>query len=283
MLNQFKTVILLAALSGLLLLIGNLVGGASGLTVALILAIIMNVGSYFFSHKLVLAMYRAKEAPKSQYPDLHRSVEEAAKSANIPKPKVYIVPSENPNAFATGPNYKNSVVAVTQGIMKLLSKEELKGVIAHEVAHIKNRDMLISTIAATIATVITYVAHMAQFASLFGGMGRDDNKGGNIIGLLFLAILAPIAAMLIQLAISRSREYIADETGAKLIKSPISLANALLKLDSHGKDAPMRLGDTSTNHMWIVHPFRGSSSFVNLFMTHPPIPERVKKLKELKI
>ena len=284
MFNQFKTVILLAALSGLLLLIGSLIGGASGLTVALILALIMNVGSYFFSHKLVLMMYRAKEAPKSEFPDLHKSVEEAAKAANIPKPKVYIVPSENPNAFATGPNYKNSVVAVTQGIMKLLSKEELKGVIAHEVAHIKNRDMLISTIAATIATVITYVAHMAQFAALFGGMGRDDNeKGGNIIGLLFLAILAPIAAMLIQLAISRSREYIADETGAKLIRNPSSLANALLKLDSHGKNTPMKLGDTSTNHMWIVNPFRGGQSFVNLFMTHPPISERVKKLKELKL
>jgi len=284
MFNQFKTVILLAALSGLLLLIGNILGGATGLTVALIIAVIMNVGSYLFSHKIVLAMYRAKEAPKSQYKDLHESVEEAAKAANIPKPKVYIVPSENPNAFATGPNYKNSVVAVTQGIMKLLSKEELKGVIAHEVAHIKNRDMLISTIAATIATVITYVAHMAQFAALFGGMGRDDNeKGGNIIGLLFLAILAPIAAMLIQLAISRSREYIADETGAKLIRNPSSLANALLKLDSHGKNTPMKLGDTSTNHMWIVNPFRGGQSFVNLFMTHPPISERVKKLKELKL
>jgi len=144
--------------------------------------------------------------------------------------------------------------------------------------------MLISTIAATIATVITYVAHMAQFAALFGGMGRDDNeKGGNIIGLLFLAILAPIAAMLIQLAISRSREYIADETGAKLIRNPSSLANALLKLDSHGKNTPMKLGDTSTNHMWIVNPFRGGQSFVNLFMTHPPISERVKKLKELKL
>src|SRR3990167_1151111 len=192
MFNQFKTVILLGALSGLLLLIGQLVGGASGLTVALVLAIIMNVGSYFFSHKLVLAMYRAKEAPKSQFPDLHHSVEEAAKAAGIPKPKVYIVPSENPNAFATGPNYKNSVVAVTQGILNLLSKEELKGVIAHEVAHIKNRDMLISTIAATIASVISYIAFMARWGAMFGGGGNRENQGNNIIGLIALGILAPI-------------------------------------------------------------------------------------------
>ncbi|MBS3153210.1 zinc metalloprotease HtpX [Candidatus Woesearchaeota archaeon] len=282
MFNQFKTVILLGALSGLLLLIGQLVGGASGLTVALVLAIIMNVGSYFFSHKLVLAMYRAKEAPKSQFPDLHHSVEEAAKAAGIPKPKVYIVPSENPNAFATGPNYKNSVVAVTQGILNLLSKEELKGVIAHEISHIKNRDMLISTIAATIASVISYIAFMARFAALFGGM-KGDKEGQNIFELLALAIIAPLVAMLIQLAISRSREYIADETGAKLIKNPSSLANALLKLESQGKHNPMRLGSNSTNHMMIVNPFRGKQAFVSLFMTHPPISERVKRLKELKI
>ncbi|MBS3155678.1 zinc metalloprotease HtpX [Candidatus Woesearchaeota archaeon] len=285
MFNQFKTVILLAALSGLLLLIGNILGGAAGLTVALIIAVIMNVGSYLFSHKIVLAMYRAKEAPKSQYPKLHEIVEEVAKEAKVPKPKIYIIPSENPNAFCTGPNPKKAVLGYTQGILKLLSNEELKGVTAHEIAHDKNRDMLISTIAATIATVITYVAHMAQFAALFGGSGRDDNeRGGNIIGLLFLAILAPIAAMLIQLAISRSREYIADETGAKLIKNGEPLARALEKLENYGKNNPMLLGNNPTNNLFIVNPFRGAGrAFGGLFMTHPPISERVKKLKELKI
>src|SRR3989338_5872042 len=282
MFNQFKTVILLAALSGLLLLIGNILGGATGLTVALIIAVIMNVGSYLFSHKIVLAMYRAKEAPKSQYKDLHESVEEAAKAAGIPKPKVYIVPSENPNAFATGPNYKNSVVAVTQGILKLLSKEELKGVLAHEIAHIKNRDMLISTIAATMAMVISYIAYMAKFAAIFGG-GRDDERG-NILEIIILAIIAPIAAMLIQMAISRSREFIADESGARIVRNGEPLASALLKLESNNKSHPLRLGTDSTNHMMIVNPFRGTGrAFVNLFSTHPAVNVRVEKLRGLKL
>ena len=240
----------------------------------------MNFGAYFFSHKIVLFMYKAKEAPKSKYPNLHEMVEEIAKEAKIPKPKVYIVPSENPNAFATGPGYKNSIVAVTEGIMGLLSKEELKGVIAHEIAHVKNRDMLISTIAATMATVIVYIANIAQFAAIFGG--RDDEEGGSIISFLLMAILAPIAAMLIQLAISRSREYIADETGAKLIKNSKPLASALLKLESDGKNHPLKMGSTSTNHMWIVHPFRGQGgAFMKLFMTHPTTDERIKRLNAL--
>ncbi|MEK6856605.1 MAG: zinc metalloprotease HtpX, partial [Nanoarchaeota archaeon] len=251
--NQIKTVLFLGILSGILLMIGRLIGGAQGLAVALVFAILINVGSYFFSHKLILLMYKAKEISKNDNPALHEMIEEICKEANIPKPKLYLVPTEAPNAFATGPNYKKSVVAVTNGILNLLSKDELRGVLAHEIAHIKNRDMLISTIAATIASVITYLAHMAQFAAMFGGGARDDNEGGtNIFGLLFLAILAPIAAMLIQLAISRSREYIADETGAKLIKKSEPLARALEKLEAGAKHNPLSLGTESTNNLFIV-------------------------------
>jgi len=281
MMNQIKTVLLLGVLSGIVLVIGKLLGGNIGLTIALVFAIIMNFSAYFFSHKIVLFMYKAKEAPKSKYPHLHELVEEIAEEAKIPKPKVYIVPSESPNAFATGPGYKNSIIAVTEGIIGLLSKEELKGVLAHEIAHVKNRDMLISTIAATMAAVIAYIANIAQFAAIFGG--RDEEEGGNIIGFLLMAILAPIAAMLIQLAISRSREYIADETGAKLIKNSKPLASALLKLESGGKNHPLKMGSTSTNHMWVVHPFRGQGGvFLNLFMTHPPISSRVERLNKMK-
>ena len=283
--NQIKTVLFLGVLSGLLLLIGRLIGGTQGLAVALVFAILINVGSYFFSHKLILLMYKAKEVSKNDNPGLHEMVEEISREASIPKPKIYIVPTDAPNAFATGPNYKKSVVAVTKGILNLLSKEELKGVLAHEIAHIKNRDMLISTIAATIASVITYLAHMAQFAAMFGGGNRDDNQGGgNIIGLLFLAILAPIAAMLIQLAISRSREYIADERGARLIKKAEPLARALEKLESGAKHHPLMLGTESTNNLFIVNPLRGrGQSFLQLFLTHPPTSKRIERLKSLNI
>jgi len=240
----------------------------------------MNFGMLFFSHKLVLWMYKAKEAPKARYPALHTMVEEIAKTAGIPKPKVYIVPSDAPNAFATGPNYKNSIVACTQGILDLLSKDELKGVLAHELAHIKNRDMLISTIAATIASIISYAAFMARFAAF-----TDDERGNNsIIGLILIGILAPIAAMLIQMAISRAREYIADETGARFIRNPLPLANALAKLESESKRKPLRLGTESTNHLFIVNPFRGTGrAFVNLFTTHPPMDLRIKRLREMKL
>ena len=280
--NQIKTVLLLGALTGILLVIGSLIGGRSGLTVAFIFAILMNIGSLFFSHKLVLLMYRAKEAKKEDYAELHNIVEEVAYAANIPKPKVYIVPSENPNAFATGPSYKRSVVAVTQGILKLLSKDELKGVIAHEVAHIKNRDMLISSIAATIAAVISYVAFMARWGAMFGGGGNRENQGNNIIGLIALGILAPIAATVIQLAISRSREYIADATGAKLVMNGESLAKALEKLHEDNKRHPLMFGTDATNHLMIISPFRGAGrAFVNLFSTHPDYKERCKRLRAL--
>ena len=279
MFNQFKTALLLGILTGILLVIGGLVAGQAGLTVALVFAVLMNVGSFLFSHKIVLAMYRAKEVKKSENPELHKMVEELAKEAGLPKPKIYLVPSDNPNAFATGPSYKKGIVAVTKGILDLLSKEELKGVLAHELAHIKNRDMLISTIAATIASVISYIAFMARFAAIFGGM-RGDNERNNVVELLVLAILAPITAMLIQLAISRSREFLADERGAGFMKAGQPLASALLKLESHGKTHPMKLGADATNHLFIVNPFRGTGrAFVNLFMTHPPIPKRVEKLR----
>ena len=283
--NQLKTVLFLGILSGILLIIGRVIGGMQGLTIALAFAVLMNIFSYFFSHKLILLMYRAKEVSKKENHELHEMVEEICKEANIPKPKIYIVPTDSPNAFAAGPNPKKSIVAVTQGILKLLSKEELKGVLAHEVAHVKNRDILIATIAATMASVITYIAHMAQFAAMFGGAGRDeDNRGGNIFGLLLLAILAPIAAMLIQLAISRSREFIADEIGARLIKKSEPLAKALEKLESSAKSHPLKFGSDSTNHMFIVNPFRGAGkSFITLFMTHPATTDRCKKLRSLNI
>jgi heat shock protein HtpX len=279
--NQIKTILLLGTLTGILLVIGQLIGGTSGLTIAFIFAIVMNIGSYFYSHKLVLKIYKAKEIKKSDNPEIHEMIQEIANNANIPKPKIYLIPSENPNAFATGPNYKKSVVAVTSGILRLLSKEELKGVLAHEIAHIKNRDMLISTIAATIAAVISYVAFMARFAAIFGGMSRDDNSGG-FIELLALAIIAPITAMIIQLAISRSREYIADETGARLLHNPIPLANALEKLEQGAKDHPMRMGGQHTAHMFITNPFR-KMHFAKIFSTHPPMKERIKRLKNLQI
>jgi len=281
--NQLKTVLFLGILSGILLVIGQLIGGAQGLTIALIFAVLMNVGSYFFSHKLILLMYRAKEVSKKDNPALHEMIEEICKEADIPKPKIYIVPTDAPNAFACGPSPKKAVVAVTQGILHLLSKEELKGVLAHEIAHVKNRDILIATIAATIASVISYVAFMARFGAMMG-TGRDDDGRSNIIGLLILAIVAPLAATLIQLAISRSREFIADETGARLIKKAEPLAKALEKLEAGAKHSALKLGTDSTNHMFIVNPFRGKGrSFINLFSTHPDVLSRVKRLRALQL
>ena len=281
--NQLKTVLFLGILTGILLVIGMLIGGTSGLTIALIFALLINVGSYFFSHKLILAIYKAKEVPKSDNPELHHMIEEICEKANIPKPRIYLVPTDNPNAFAAGPNPKKAVVAVTRGILLLLSKDELKGVLAHEIAHIKNRDILIATIAATVASVITYLAYMAQFAAMFGGMGRDEEGGNNIIGLLLLAVLAPIAATLIQLAISRSREFIADESGAKYLQNSKPLADALEKLENQNKSHPLALGGQSTNSMFIVNPFRGKGeSFIHLFLTHPPSSKRIERLRSLK-
>lgn len=276
--NQFKTAILLATLTAILLAAGRLLAGSSGLAIAAIIAVAMNFFSYWFSDKIVLAMYRAKQAKESEYQELYKVVKEVTSLANMPMPKIYIINSEAPNAFATGRNPKNAAVACTRGILRLLSKDELKGVIAHEVSHIKNRDILVATIAATIAGIISYLAFFARFAAIFGG--RDREGGGNIFSLLILAILTPIIAMIIQLAISRSREYLADETGARIIKNPIALANALAKLEHGAKTNPMGIGNEATASLFIVNPFRGRA-FINLFSTHPPMDARIKRLKDM--
>lgn len=280
--NQFKTVLLLGSLTAVLLFVGMMLGGASGLTFAFIFVLLMNLGSYFYSDKIVLFIYRAKETDKKSNPKLFTMVEEIAKTAGIPMPKVYIIPSEQSNAFATGRNPEHAAVAFTKGILSLLSDEELKGVIAHEISHIKNRDILISTIAATIAGVISYVAMMARWAAIFGGIGgRDSDAGENILEFLVLAILAPILAVLIQLAISRSREYLADETGAAILKKSTGLASALKRLEEDANSHPMRLGNYSTAHMFITNPFSGKA-LMNLFSTHPSIEKRVARLKQMK-
>lgn len=270
--NQFKTFLLLLVLTAIVMFIGSRFG-MSGLIIAFVLVLAMNFVSYFFSDKIVLAMYRAKPAPKNH--KIHSIVEKLAQEAKIPKPKVYIIPSKIQNAFATGRNPTNAAVAVTQGLMESLNDKELSGVLAHELSHIKNRDILISTIAATMAGVIMFIANIARFAVFFGG---DDRDGGNIISLLLLAILAPIAALLIQMAISRSREYLADESGARLLKDGEPLASALLKLE---KGPKIRGRIETTAHLFIVNPL-SAHGIANLFSTHPPIEERVKKLRALK-
>lgn len=280
MINQIKTVLLLGCLTGLMLGVGALVGGMSGLTIAIIIAVTINFITYFFSDKIVLAMYKAKPAKEKEYPELYKIVREVSQLANIPLPKVYVLPSMTPNAFATGRNPKNAAVACTQGIMHLLSSTELKGVIAHEMAHIKNRDILIATIAATIAGIISYVAMMAKWAAIFGGFGGRDEGGQNILSLLVLAILAPLIAVIIQLAISRSREYLADETGARFIHNPVALAHALEKLDKGIKHVPMKGGNPTTASLFILNPFK-VRGITKLFSTHPPLNERIKRLKNM--
>jgi heat shock protein HtpX len=273
--NQLKTIILLGLLTGLLLAAGQLLGGTNGLSIALIFSFIMNIGTYYFSDKIVLAMYHAKPCQKKHYPKIHQMVEEVCRKANMPKPKIYIIPTKSPNAFATGRNPKNAVVAYTEGILELLTDDELKGVTAHEISHVKNRDILLTTIAATIAGVISYLAHMAQWFAIFG---RDD-EGNNPIQLLLLAIVTPIIAMIIQLAISRSREYLADETGAKTIQNGTSLASALHKIHTASGHIPMKLGNEATANMFIINPF-SAHGLVALLSTHPPVEERIKRLRE---
>ncbi|RLE44915.1 protease HtpX [Candidatus Woesearchaeota archaeon] len=273
--SQLKTTILLASLSAILLLLGYVIGSYNGLTIALLIAITFNIITYFFSDKIVLAMYRAKPLKDESIKELIRSV---AHKAKIPMPKPYVIPTMTPNAFATGRNPRHAAIALTEGIISLLSKEELKGVIAHEIAHIKNRYILIQTIAATIATAISYIAFMLRFAAFTSSRDRDS---GNAIALLALGILTPIIAMIIQLAISRAREYLADETGARIIKNPIALANALMKLEQANRLHPMR-GNPTTSSLFIVNPFSARGLFT-LFMTHPPIQKRVERLKRIKI
>jgi len=276
---MFKTFFFLAVLSILFIVVGNLIGGKTGATIALFMALVMNFIAYFFSDKIVLATSGAIPVDRSQDPELHAIVEDVARRAGIPKPKVYIIPVETPNAFATGRNPKNGVVAVTAGIRKLLTPEELKGVIAHEIAHIKNRDILISTIAAVLVGAITYLAHMAQWALIFGGFHRDEEDSGNplsIIATLVAIIIVPIAATLIQLAISRSREFLADETGAKTIKNPVALAKALEKLENWNRAYPMDVNPAHAQ-MYIVNPLSSKTLF-KLLSTHPPIEERIARL-----
>ncbi|MBE3141701.1 MAG: zinc metalloprotease HtpX [Thermoplasmata archaeon] len=279
--NTVKTALLLGALTGLLMFIGGLIGGKGGVYIAFIFAIILNFGSYWFSDKIVLKMYKAQEVSESSAPDLFNIVRNLALKAQLPMPRVYIIPEETPNAFATGRNEKHAVVAVTEGIMRILNKEELEGVIAHELSHIKNRDMLISSIAATIAGAIVMLAHMAQWAAIFGG-GRnsDDDNGGGIIGLIAMAIFAPLAAAVIQMTISRSREYLADASGAGITKNPYGLASALEKLTKASQIIPLN-AKPSTAHLFIVNPLSGKS-LMNLFSTHPPLADRVARLRSMK-
>jgi len=282
--NQIKTVFLLALLTGLLLGVGQLLGGSSGLTIAFAFAIIMNFGAYWWSDKIVLAMYHAKPVTENTAPKLYKIVKEVTHLVNIPMPKVYIIPTMHSNAFATGRSPKHAAVACTQGILNLLNENELKGVIAHEISHIKNRDILISSIAATIAGVIAFVAMMARWAAIFGGFGGRDRNGGGLLELLVLAIVTPIIATLIQLAISRSREYLADESAARTLHSSEGLASALQKLHSDIKQKPLRAMSTteSTAHMFIANPFKGGG-FLSLFMTHPPMEKRIARLRELRV
>lgn len=281
MTSQIKTVLLLGLLTGIILFLGGAIGGRIGLFIAFGFALVMNVGSYWYSDKLVLSMYRAREVGPQDSPALHSIVDDLAREANLPKPRVYIVPQDSPNAFATGRDPEHGVVAVTQGLLQILSTEELRGVLAHEMGHIRNRDILVQTIAGVLASVVMYLANIAQFTAIFGGFGGRDNEGGvNPIAALLLAMVAPIAAMLVQMAISRSREYLADDTGARLAGNPLYLANALEKLDAYGKRVPMRLGNEATSHMFIVHPFSGKKA-MSLFATHPPIQERVARLRKM--
>ncbi|MEJ5364424.1 MAG: zinc metalloprotease HtpX [Desulfosoma sp.] len=283
MANRFRTMILLTALTMLIVFLGKLLGGSQGMLIALVLALVMNFGSYWFSDKIVLAMYRARTVAEDEAPELYRMVRELAVSAGLPMPKVAIIPSETPNAFATGRNPEKAVVAVTEGILRLLSADELRGVLAHELAHVKNRDILVGTIAAALAGAIMFIADMVRWSAIFGGFrGSDDDEGGGlgIVGAMAVAIVAPLAAMIIQMAISRSREYLADETGAMIAQNPLGLAKALEKLAIASQRIPMVEAKPSTAHLFIVNPLSGGA-LLNLFSTHPPIEERIRRLRAM--
>jgi len=282
--SQLRTLFFLSILTALFILIGGAVGGRTGMMFAFLFACVMNIAAYWFSDKIVLAMYRAREVTEREAPQLHRIVWELAQRAGLPMPRLYIVPSKTPNAFATGRNPNHAAVAVTEGILDLLTEEELKGVLGHELAHIKHRDILIQTVAATIAGAIVMLARMGQWALIFGGLrGDNDEEGGGtlqMIGAILILIIAPIAAFLIQMAISRAREYYADEGGAKFSGNPLYLANALRKLAYGVKRDPMEEANPATAHMFIVNPLRGSN-IASLFSTHPPIEERISRLEAM--
>ncbi len=281
--TRVRTTLLLALLTVLILWIGKMMGGQNGMIIALVLAAVMNIGSYWFSDKIVLSMYRAQPIDEREAPELYNMVRELAMEAGMPMPRVYLIPEETPNAFATGRNPQNAVVAVTEGLYRLLTPTEIRGVIAHEMGHIKNRDILVSSIAATLAGAIMVLADMARWGAMFGGFRGSDEEdsGGGIIGMIALSILAPIAAMLIQMAISRSREYLADETGARLVHNPEPLARALEKLAMASQRIPMQDPKPSTAHLFIVNPLTGRS-IMNLFSTHPPIEERIARLRSMR-
>ncbi|MDA8414938.1 MAG: zinc metalloprotease HtpX [Desulfobacteraceae bacterium] len=277
--NTLKTTLLMALLTVLLVSLGGALGGRGGMGIALVMAAGMNFFSYWFSDKMVLSMYGAQEISESDDPRYYGVVRRLAQRAGLPMPKVYLINTETPNAFATGRNPQHAAVAATSGILRILSEDELAGVMAHELAHVKNRDILISSIAATFAGAITYLAHMAQFAAIFGGGRNDDDEGGGIFGMILMAILAPIAAMLVQMAISRSREFGADAGGASISGTPLALANALQKLEMGNQQIPME-ATTATAHMFIVNPLTGGG-LMSLFSTHPPMAERIARLQEI--
>ena len=278
--NTLKTTLLLAVLTILFVLVGKAIGGESGMMIAFGLAIVMNVGSYWFSDKIVLRMYRAREVTEAESPQLHGMVRRLALSAGVPMPKVYILPEESPNAFATGRDPAHAAVAATEGILRVLSPDELEGVLAHEMAHVRNRDILIGTVAATLAGAIMMLANMARFAAIFGG-GRDDREGGGGgLQLLVMAILAPLGAMMVQMAVSRSREYLADETGARFCGKPEALARALEKISVWSRQVPMQ-ASPATAHMFIMSPLTGGG-LMSLFSTHPPVEKRVERLMAMR-
>jgi heat shock protein HtpX len=277
--NWFKTTLLLGVMTAIIVFIGRLLGGQQGMILAFVIAMGMNFFSYWYSDKIVLRMYRAREVGPEEKPELHQIVRELAQRAEIPMPRVFIIPEESPNAFATGRNPEHAVVAVTEGLLKLMSRDEVMGVLAHEMGHVKHRDILIGSIAATMAGAVMILATMARWAAFFGGGVRDDDEGGGLgtIGVLVMSFLAPIAAMLVQMAISRSREYHADAAGAELCGHPAFLADALGKLGAYSKRLPLH-ANPSTAHMFIVSPLSGSG-LMNLFSTHPPLEDRIARLR----
>ncbi|MDX9702247.1 MAG: zinc metalloprotease HtpX [Candidatus Auribacterota bacterium] len=277
--NTIKTTLLLGLLTGLLVVMGQYVGGSQGAIVFFVIAMVINFASYWWSDTIVLKMYRAQPLERNQAPEIYRMVEDLTQRAGMPMPKLYILPQSTPNAFATGRNPSHAAVAVTQGIIHLLSEEELKGVLAHELSHIKHHDSLISTVAATIAGAITLIASILRYSLMFFGSGR--NRNDNVLGMLVLSILAPVAAVIIQLAVSRSREFAADKGGAELAGSPVGLARALEKLERSVRHNPLQSGSYVTSHLFIVNPFR-SSSLARLFSTHPSTEDRVKRLYALR-
>jgi heat shock protein HtpX len=279
--NVFKTALLLAVLTAMLVLLGGALGGQQGMVIAFVLALAMNFASYWWSDKIVLAMYRAEPITEAQAPGLYGIVRRLTTKAGIPMPRVYLIPTEQPNAFATGRNPEHAAVAVTEGIMRILDDDELEGVLAHELAHVTNRDVLISTIAATLAGAITYLAHMAQWAAFFGGHRSDDDDSPSPIAMMLMAMVAPIAAMLVQLAVSRAREFQADATGARLAGRSWGLTKALEKLEMAKQAVPMD-ANPATAHLFIVNPLSGQA-LMRLFSTHPPIEERIARLRAMRI